>query len=516
MLTLPEKYADRVEGVLSCYDRLIVTGSLQPLCYAKGMTGYLYAHGIRVFDFATWAKPKRDEIRANAEAVARAAGIEIEFIRKKNMRKEERGEAIVRQRGDHPGLVHIFSAMERCGTYEPWHDKASGKTYLRYTESKGLHYYFYFIDEELGLCYLRVPTRAPFRLQFYLNGHAWLANRLKQRGITYTLRDNAFVQVSDYAQANALADGLDAKQLHAKLDQAARRYCPVIDTLGVTCTWSLRQAEYATDIVFQTRADRQAVYPLLVETLIHTVKPEDVATFLGRKWHGAYTGEAGSRLNRLNRPNQRIMGTRIKHAMGPASIKLYDKFGQVLRIETTTNDVSFFKQYRRAQHRDGSRETKWTTMKKTIYSLAALREVMVAANRRYLGLISSLERPDIGAAGVQHLNQLTQTQSDAANQHRYKGFNPLAEEDAQVFRLLLRGEFAISGFTNRAIRALIPDKTTGQVSRLLKRLRVHGLIKKVGHRYKYYLTSFGERAATLVLKLRELTVIPYLAGQPAL
>ncbi|MEN6577105.1 MAG: MarR family transcriptional regulator [Phycisphaerales bacterium] len=502
----PEKYADRVEGVLSCYDRVIVTGSVQPLCYAKGMTRYLSQNGVRVFDYAAWAQPKRDEIRANAERVAQANGITIEFIRKKGMRKEDRINAIMKDRGDHAGLVHIFSAMESCNTYEPWHDKASGKTYVRYSQGKCLHYYFYFIDAALGLCYLRVPTWAPFRLQFYFNGHAWLASQLKQRGIAYTLRDNAFVHVSDYAQANALADGLDPHVLHAVLDRVAQQYCPVIGSLGLRVTWSLMQAEYATDLVFQSRADLQAVYPLLVETLIHTVKPDDVATFLGRKLHGAYTGEVTSSLNK------RILGTRIKHSMGPTSIKLYDKFAQVLRVETTTNDVSFFKQYRQVQHRDGTCETQWTTMKKTIYSLAPLREVMVAANHRYLDLISSLERPDIGVAGSQRLRQLTETKTEPP--HRYKGFNPLAEEDAAVFRVLLRGEFAISGFTSRALHALLSDKTTGQVSRLLKRLRVHGLIKKVGHRYKYYLTEFGQRAACLVLKLRESVAISCLAGQP--
>ena len=85
-----------------------------------------------------------------------------------------------------------------------------------------------------------------------------------------------------------------------------------------------------------------------------------------------------------NRFNIRIEGTRIKHTMGPVSLKLYDKFGLILRIETTVNDLTFFKHYREVEHRDGSRETKWASMQKTIYSLPALRELLEAANRRYL------------------------------------------------------------------------------------------------------------------------------------
>ena len=83
-----------------------------------------------------------------------------------------------------------------------------------------------------------------------------------------------------------------------------------------------------------------------------------------------------------------------------------------------------------------------------------------------------------------------------AQNHRYKGFNLLSEEDASLFRLLLHGEFAIAGFTNKALQQGLPDKTSAQVSHLLKRLRVHQLIKKVGQRYKYYLTDFGRHVAT--------------------
>ena len=137
---LSEKYADRLHGVLSCYDRIVLTGSLQPLCYAQGMTKYLYTHNIRIFDFAQFAEPLTAEIRRNAEAIAQAAGFTIEFIRKKNFRKEDRIHALLKKRGDQPGLVHIFSAMEPCTTYKLWHDKSTGKTFLKPAPSKCLHY----------------------------------------------------------------------------------------------------------------------------------------------------------------------------------------------------------------------------------------------------------------------------------------------------------------------------------------------------------------------------------------
>lgn len=114
------------------------------------------------FDYPTFAHPHRDTLRATAESIAAEAGVEIEYIRKsKAFRKEKRIQSVLKERGDHPGLVHIFSAMESCSTYQPWHDKRTHKTYLKSRVGKCLHYYFYFIDEQLGLCYMRVPTWCP-------------------------------------------------------------------------------------------------------------------------------------------------------------------------------------------------------------------------------------------------------------------------------------------------------------------------------------------------------------------
>ena len=85
---LSEQYANDLDGVLSCYDRMVITGSLQPFCYAQGMTQYLYQQGIRIFDYAQFAEPLREHIRENAEALAQANGVKIEFVRKKDFRKE--------------------------------------------------------------------------------------------------------------------------------------------------------------------------------------------------------------------------------------------------------------------------------------------------------------------------------------------------------------------------------------------------------------------------------------------
>ena len=498
---LTTRHSKQIAGIISCYDRILIVGTLPKICYAAGMTSFLYQNKTRIFDYPRFAEPFRDQIRENAEKVASDNGIEIEYIRKKNFRKEDRIKEILQKRGNSPGLVWIFSAMEPCSTFKPWHDKNTGKTFLKPDQGKCVHYYFYFIDEELGLCFVRVPTWLPYRLQVYCNGHNWLALQLDRKGITYKQVDNAFTEVSDWNRAQTISDDWQASHLHKRLDRFAQRFCPIFKHFGVVYHWSIDQAEYSTDLVFNRQSDLAAIYNNLTRTAIHTVKPDNIATFLGRKINGNYQDEIG------NRFNIRIEGTRIKHSMGPVSIKMYDKFSLILRIETTVNDVSFFKHYREVEHRDGRKETKWARMQKTIYSLPALCELLSAANRRYLEFISTIDDP---RSGNDKLNKLS---SPAIyNDRSFPGFNFFDPDDQSLFEAIARGEYNISGFQNKNLRRYLADKKPTQISRQLKRLRLHGLIKKIGRTYKYYLTSFGKQVIATGLKLKQLFIIPQLAS----
>ena len=522
MSSIIERYAKRVVGTLACFDRVVITGTLVDIGHARAMAATLTARGVRLFDYTKFAEPLRDEVRAAAERVAAESGLEIEFIQRKNFRKEERVREVLRQRGGPPNesaaagpeptssgrrsngpqLVHIFSAMEPCSSFRPWHDKGTHHTFLKSREAKCLHYYFYFLDDDLGLCYLRVPTWAPFRLQFYFNAHNWLANRLTRRGIAHTLLDNAFVQIDDWAAAQKIADGFNVKKLHRKLDRFARLFCPVVRHFEGGIHWSLMQVEYATDIVFRKREDLAPLYDGLVRTSIHAVKAENVATFLGRKLDGRFVGEIG------NDFHTRIEGTRIRHHMGPAAIKMYDKHGRVLRIETTANKVNFFKHRRTVEHRDGSASKKIAPVRKSIYSLGVLAELLGAANRRYLEFLAALDQP---GAGLREVRKISEPVRD--KQRSLRGFNLFRDDDLALFQAIVKGEFAISGLRNRDLQQRL-GKSAAQVSRLLKRLRLHGLIKKIGRTYKYYLTRLGQAVVACALRLRDTVVLPTLGMRP--
>lgn len=496
MELISETYKNKISCVISCYDRLILTGTLPEISYSQGMTNYMFKNNIRVFDYPKFAEPFKDAIRTNAERVAKEHGVDIEFIRKSGIRKETIISEKIKKRGDYPGIVHILSAMEACNTYKPWHDKKTGKTFLKPDQSKCLHYYFYFIDPQVGLGYVRVPTWCPFRLQIYINGHNLLASELKLAGVNYTMIDNAFDSIEDAAKAQELSDKISIEKLHRKLEKFAWQFCPVYKDFNLRYHWSVMQAEYATDIVFKKQEYLQQIYSELVSTAIHTVKPENIATFLGLKLDPRYQGEIG------NNYNVRIEGSRIKHTMGSSSIKMYDKFSKILRIETIANDISFFKHFREVVHRDGSTSHQMASLKKNIYSLSFLAENLKASNKRYLEFISAFDNKEVGRKRLEKV-----TSSKTESNRNYKGFNFFNKDDLTILTTIMRGEFNINGFRNKNLQKLL-GFTASKISRLIKRLRIHGLIKKAKDSYKYYVTKIGKETIIMAQKIKELVLVP--------
>ncbi len=498
---LVERYRDRIAGVLTCYDRVVITGTLPGACHAAGMTSFLNAQHIRIFDYPRFAEPLRDRLRANAEKLAESAGARIEYIAKAHIRKEDVVAKVIKARGDHPGLVHVISAMETCSTYKPWHDKCTGQTSLHPATGKCLHYYFYFIDPELGLVYLRVPTWCPFRLQFYCNGHSWLARQLTVAGIDYAMADNAFIRIDDWARAQLLADHLSPDVLHRILDRYATVCCPVLDVFGQTYHWSLMQVECSTDLAFRSEAIMNPLYEAISREAILSVKVEQVMSFLGKKMTAQLAQELDSRLS------TRIEGTCIKHRLGKNSVKMYDKFGRVLRVETTTNDVSFFKHHRKVEHRDGQTSRELAAVKKSIYSLIDLREILLGCNRRYLEFLSAL---DDFSAGHRSLDKLTAPK--AVDGHRIKGFNFFDKTEHSLLCSLQRPHFNISGLRRADLKPVLPQLSAASITRYLKRLRDLKLIKRAANSYRYYLTRLGRNAIAAACRIAEQIIVPALAA----
>jgi DNA-binding transcriptional ArsR family regulator len=497
---LAERYSEHLAGVLSCYDRMLITGTLPTVCFAGGMTSFLFRNKIPIFDYAKFAMALRERVREQAQAIAAEAGIEIEHIAKRHIRKEDVVAKKLAKRGDHPGLVHVISAMESCSTYKSRLDKQANKIFLRPDKGQCLHYYFYYIDEELGLIYLRVPTWCPFRLQFYCNGHSWLARRLAAEDIGFTQADNTFTRIDDFARAQQLANELSPVDLHRILDRYAKRCCPVLEAFGVDYHWSLTQAEYSTDLVFRSPAILKALYEQLCRQAVLSVKAEHIATFLSHKIPPHVVAQIGSQFS------TRIEGTCIKHRYGKCSIKMYDKFSLVLRLETTTNDVSFFKHHRKVEHRNGPPTWQLAPVKKSIYSLHDLRDILLACNQRYLAFLSSL---DDFSSGVRALDKVTRPRS--AKGKSVKPVNFFSPTDQSLLRALHRPDFNIAGLRRSDLTSLLAELSPSALSRHLARLRHIGIIRRIRGSYRYTLTSIGRAAIAAGCFITENILIPALA-----
>lgn len=320
------------------------------------------------------------------------------------------------------------------------------------------------------------------------------------QGIGFTVADNAFVRIDDWARAQALADGLSPDRLHLVLDRYAALCCPVQDVFEQSYHWSLMQVEYATDLVFRSATTLGPLYEQLTRESVLSVKAEQIATFLGRQITPQLAQEIGSQFS------TRIEGACIKHRFGNSSIKMYDKFGTVLRIETTTNDVSSFKHYRKVEHRQGPATRGLAPVKKTIYSLIDLREILFGCNRRYLEHLSAL---DDFSAGARALDRLTKPRSVEGK--TVKGINFFDPIDNALLNALQNPRVNIAGIRRADLRPLLGQLSPARLSRQLRRLRDIGAIKRAAGTYRYYLTRIGRAAAAALCRLTQSVIIPALA-----
>jgi hypothetical protein len=274
----------------------------------------------------------------------------------------------------------------------------------------------------------------------------------------------------------------------------------VLDVFAQSYHWSFMPVEYATDLVFCSQAVLKPLYEQLSRQAILTVKAEYVATFLGHKITPQLSQEIDSQFA------TRIEGACVKHRFGKSSIKIYDKFGLVLRIETTPTDVYAFKHHRKVEHRHGPASRAFAPVRKTIYSLADLHEILLGCNRRYLEYLSSL---DDFSAGIRALDRLTQPRP--VNGRNLKGLNFFSRAEQTLLSALQRPGFNITGVRRADLRPLLAQCSPATLSWQLARLRHLGVIKRVTGTYRYYPTRTGRAAIAAGRRLTEHTIIPALA-----
>lgn len=433
-----QQHADQVTGVLSGFDRLRFRGTLRFLAYTQGMFSYLCHIGV-------------------------------------------------------------FSAVESCFSYEIRRDPHRRRLELRGRPQKCLHYYFYLQHPQFGFMSLRLQTWLPLSIHIALNGRLWLAQQLDAAGIGYRRVDNCFVELKDPQLAQALADQQLKTRWKSAFLRLLREFHPTHRELfrddPLSYYWSLEQSEWATDVLFRTPEALAELYPRLLRYAGYNFSSAEVMRFLGRKLpahggvHGRFQGQVVSDIS------PRADHFRAKHRVDKNWIKMYDKQQTVLRVETTINDVTDFKAFRRLEgQKSGSRQ--WLPLRKGTADIKRRARVSQAANERYLDALA-------GVSATRPLGELTKAlcrPTELAGK-RVRALQPWSPRDANLLAAISRPEFALNGFRNRDLREVLyadstasPEETRRQsarITRQLRMLRAHGLILKVAHTHRYQLTAGG-------------------------
>lgn len=498
MIDFIKKHAAKIVGALSCFDRVIFHGHL-PLARAEVMNAFLDHRGMLRKEFKGFVTQQSERLKAHAKTLAERAGRPYNHLCG-NEDKEDEVQKILKKDPVERGLICVFSAVERDRTFKLSYGE--GRPYLKAKWRPCLCLYFYFLDPELGLIHIRLQTWFPFHIQIALNGHDWLARKLARHHMAYRKIDNAFVELEDFPRAQRWANRFVKQNWPRLLDRLAHRVNPLLRDLiaGYTYYWVTDQAEFATDIVFVSRAALQDLYQKLLRHSTLCFSAEDVMAFLGRKLHGTFAGEL------ITDCKRRQPGARVKHRMKVNWIKMYDKFGYILRVETVINRPDEFK-VRRWGTRKGKRVLDWYPMIKGVANLYRYAEVSLQANSRYLQALSAVDDPTQAYGLLQEL-----TNPKRENGRSVRGFNPLHAEDVRLFTVLLRGEHNLLGFRNGHLaQHLYPNvrdpeqlrRISSRISRLLKRLRTFRLIAKIHKSRRYRITKKGLHLLSATIHLYE-------------
>lgn len=494
------RFGALVAFVLSGFDRLRFAGESRLLNHQRGVQSYLHQQRILFKDFPAHAEQLTGRFRQ--QTLHDLGDVPVQHLNSPDVDKEARALELARQHGLTSGRVALLTCQESARTYR-LRRNTDGHVEPRKETTRCAHYYHYFLHEQLGLCYVRIQSWFPFAVRVGLNGRRWLARQLDNRGVGYQRRDNLLTAVADVGLAQRLLDDQVAADWPRLLGALVRPVHPLWDYLHDRARapfyWMTEQSEWATDYVFRSPDDLAAWYPRWLRHGIEALSCRDVLRFLGKHvpagGYGRCTGEATIDLR------QRHEGARLKFWYRTNALKMYDKEGLALRIETTINDPSGYRVYRAAEGAAAGAAKSWQQLRKGVADLPRRAAVSESANNRLAESLAGVAEPATLGALLEPLGRPVVV----AGRRVARPLNPLAGADGALLRALADGNYLVAGFRNRDVRAALfggcreegeRRRQAARVTRLLGLLRAHGLIIKVQKTHRYQLSALGRRVCT--------------------
>ncbi|MDR2571182.1 MAG: hypothetical protein LBD23_12980 [Oscillospiraceae bacterium] len=492
-MNIIDKFGDNINGVLETFDRLLINGYFLQLFGYSSFGYYLHANGVKLKDFDGFAKFQTNSLCNHIEGYIKENEVKLEYLQSGKADKDKIARDALSQNPKKIGLVAAFSAVELCNTMTVKLNPETKKLEPVSRKTKCKHYYLYYNDDEFGWMFFKIQTWLPYNVQIYINGREYLSRLLEKNGTEYVMYSNSFAHIDDFSIAQELADGILNKRLLDSFGGIASKVNNLLPDIKKVFPdgyyWCIDQCEFATDINFKNREELERVYKTLVETAFFTFSSQDVYSFFGRKIEHIQKLSNGEIVSDLRR---RYQGYRIKFRLNSNQVKMYDK-GNNLRIEVTINNPKDFKIIKSVTD-DVTGEVigkKWTPMGKSVANLYRYAEISRAIIKRF---IHALPEVDADRLPVKAVNAISSRKE--VDGRPYSAFNVLNADTIDLFAALSNGAYLINGFDNKLLRRKLfndPDSKSciNKTTRIIGKLRAHGIIKKVPKKHRYYVTSNG-------------------------
>ena len=314
------KHQKDVMGILHCFDRLRLQGSLRYLYCSEIFVEYLNRAKVLFKDFKAFATGLTEEVCQGAQQLARSLGRPYVYFASSRTSKEEEAQRLAARDKVREGLVAVLSCVEPCRTYKMRGNYQTKMLEPRLEWGKCLHLYFYVQHRDYGLLHLRLQTWFPFLIHICLNGHRWLARQMEAQGLRYRQADNRFTWLEDFPQAQNLADAQLRTDWAALCEELRRTYHPLHEKIGrplngLSYYWTAPQTEFASDVLFRDQRVLDRLFPRLTLHGMLNLGCEQVMRFLGKQLNGRFGGEVVSDWRRG------ADGLRLKHWVNENSIK---------------------------------------------------------------------------------------------------------------------------------------------------------------------------------------------------
>jgi hypothetical protein len=496
------RFAGQIKGTITGFDRIVFKGCIRPLMFAQGAMGFLRSRGVLNKGYKDWVQEQSAALVAAAEALAqRTCGRGIEPIRSSLERKETLAHECQKACGCDEGLIGVWSCVEAGSTYRACYDAQAGFPQLRKEYGRHKHLYFYYDHSQYGFASVRLQTWFPYGIQIALNGREWLRRALDKHRIAYVVHGNKFLHIADYDRAQRLL----AAQNDARWAELLKGFLPEVfptmkQSLGprLGYYWTLWQSEWATDYIFEQPA---AVAPLMDGLLRHAMITgccQQVLRYFGRpvdadgQPHPAAAPEVMTRANRWHE------GVRLRHWVDDNSVKVYNEHN-VLRAEMTMNNPAMFRVWRPTEGQAHGIK-KRQPLRKGIGDIPLRAQVADDVNRRFTQQLATV-RDETPLREL--LNDITRP--FVSHGRRVRALD-LTGKDRELLLALADPRYAVCGITNRRLHdALRKSKwaagrthkqLSARLSRHLRLLRDHGIIRKQPNQRSYLLTEKGRSITT--------------------